>query len=240
MRSWTADRFLRTAGLALTDAQRAAVRHIHDWRLLVPAYIGRSRPPADLTQVYCFGAAHGHTVSELVAAFRFQDLRLPTIHAFDSFEGLPDEEPGIAIPPVWSRGAFANSLDDFHRRVAPLNFEPGRLVVHPGWFADTLKTSDVAAGVLKPALYVDFDADLYCSTRDALEFMFAERLIRAGTLIGYDDWGDTKLWLAGESRAHQEATERHGVRATQLFSWGEPPLVRTLFRVDSVDGVRTD
>lgn len=236
MNAWTSGRFLGTAGLVLSAEERRRVENIHSWRFLIPKFVADAATSEPLADIYCFGAAHGHTVSELVAAFRFQALRLPTIHAFDSFEGLPDEEPGIAIPPVWRRGAFANSLEDFQRRVAPMNFAPGMLVVHAGWFADTLKAGDVAAGVLKPACYVDFDADLYCSTRDALAFMFGQRLIRAGTLIGYDDWGDTELWRAGESRAHQEVTERYGVRATQLFSWGEPPLVRTLFRVDSVAG----
>jgi hypothetical protein len=108
------------------------------------------------------------------------------------------------------------------------------VLVYPGWFCDTLDARLVTTGRFKPAAYVDVDADLYRSTRDALEFMFAHRLIRPGTLIGYDDWGDTTLWTAGESRAHLEVTRRYGVQATALFSWGESPLVRTLFRVDRV------
>jgi hypothetical protein len=197
-----------------------------------------SSPPhhrdESLTDIYCFGSAHGHTVSELVAGFRAYQLPLHRIHAYDSFEGLPDEEPGVPIPPVWTRGAFKNTLKSFHRRIATLDLAADVLMVHPGWFDQTLRREEVENGSLRPALYVDCDADLYRSTRDALAFMFAHQLIRPGTLIGYDDWGDTELWAAGESRAHREVTERYGAKTSQLWSWGEPPLMRTLFRVDSV------
>ena len=66
--------------------------------------------------------------------------------------------------------------------------------------------------------------------------MFAHKLIRAGTLIGYDDWGDTDLWTAGESRAHKEILAKYDVQTAQLFSWGEPPSIRKLFLVVAVAG----
>jgi hypothetical protein len=132
------------------------------------------------------------------------------------------------------RGAFTNTLENFSRRIATLHLAADVLVVHPGWFDHTLRREDVENGTLRPAIDIDCDVDLYRSTRDALEFMFAHRLIRPGTLLGYDDWGDTELWTAGESRAHREVTDRYGAKTTQLWSWGEPPLIRTLFRVDSV------
>ena len=106
--------------------------------------------------------------------------------------------------------------------------------VYAGWFKDTLDAQLVQKGVFKPAAYVDIDADLYSSTFEVLDFMFKNKLIRAGTLIGYDDWGDTDLWTAGESRAHKEIVAKYGARCAQLFSWGEPPLIRKLFLVVSL------
>ena len=72
---------------------------------------------------------------------------------------------------------------------------------------------------------------IYNSTMDVLNFLFSHKLIGPGTLIGYDDWGDTELWTAGESRAHKEIMEKYDVACAQLFSWGERPLIRKLFVV---------
>lgn len=235
LHEWSTDRFLELHGFRVTADERAHLENMHCWRFLIPRFL---EPVEDLKAIYCFGAAHGDTIRELVAAFRFRQLPIPPIHAFDSFEGLPDEDPGFEIPSFWTRGAFANTLEDFRSRVGVLELPADRLVVHPGWFADTLDPQDVIEGTLPPALYVDFDADLYRSTRDALEFMFANQLIRPGTLIGYDDWGDTELWRAGESRAHLEMTRRYRIATKPVFAWGEPPLMRVLFRVTEVDGAQ--
>ena len=42
--------------------------------------------------------------------------------------------------------------------------------------------------------------------------MLTNGLIRPGTWIGYDDWGSTARWSAGESQAHLEMARKHGVR----------------------------
>lgn len=52
-----------------------------------------------------------------------------------------------------------------------------------------------------------------------------------GTYIGYDDWGDTNLWIEGESRAHKEICEKYDISLEQGFSWGRAPCIRKLFRV---------
>ena len=44
---------------------------------------------------------------------------------------------------------------------------------------------------LKPALYVDFDLDIYSPTKFAFNYMMENNLIVPGTIIGYDDWGGT-------------------------------------------------
>lgn len=229
----TTDRFLRESGITPAAAIRGSIGDIHDWRLLVPHFL-RDASADDTRHIYCFGAAHGHTVSELVAGFRLLDLALPTIHVFDSFAGLPPEEPGMPAAPNFVPGAYACSLDEFRRRVDRLELPGEAVVVHAGWFRDTLRPELIADRGLMPALYVDVDCDLYGSTRDALRFMLQHDLIQPGTLIGYDDWGDSELLDGGESRAHRDIVAEFGVAVTELFSWGEPPLVRKLFRVERV------
>ena len=53
-----------------------------------------------------------------------------------------------------------------------------------------------------PALYLQIDCDLYVSAYQALDWMLANKLVVAGTIIGYDDW--TTGGEGGEAQAHHE------------------------------------
>ena len=154
---------------------------------------------------------------------------MPHLRLFDAFQGLPEEDAGISRPPVWEVGAYAAPRSKLEGRLRGFKVPEGRYTIHEGWFRDTLKEGLIADGSFRPAAYVDIDADLYNSTFDALDFPFEHKIITEGTLIGYDDWGDTDLWTAGESRAHKEIMEKHGAACAQVFSWGERPLIRKLF-----------
>ena len=234
-RVWTVDRLLETTDLDLSASERGELEYgIHSWRQLVPWYQRRfGRVPGG--EIYCFGVAHGSTVGTLVRGFRSRNMPVPAMHLFDSFLGLPEEEPGVAVPDIWMKGAFSAPRNQLQSMIASLGLPTDSYRIHEGWFKDTLKADLVEAGVFKPAAYVDIDADLYNSTLEVLDFLFAHSLIRPGTIIGYDDWGDTDLWTAGESRAHKEIMEKYGARCAQLLHWGERPLIRKLFLVVSVE-----
>lgn len=238
-RKWPLERFLATTDLYLSEAEKQEIKlGIYEWRLLVPWYLARFHSCGPDKQFYCFGVAHGSTVAGLVRGLRNRAMDVPHLHLFDSFEGLPKEEPGVAIPAVWEQGAFSAPRAKLQRTIDELGLANEDYSLHEGWFSRTLKDELVEDGTFKPAAYVDIDADLYNSTLEVLDFMFHHKLINAGTLIGYDDWGDTDLWTAGESRAHMEIAEKYGVQFAQLFSWGEQPSMRTLFLVVAVDGAQ--
>ena len=233
-RVWSTDRLLATTDLNLSEAERAELIYgIHSWRQLVPLYLQRFGDN-DRSECYCFGVAHGSTLGTLVRGFRSRNMLVPKMHLFDSFSGLPVEEPGIAVPPVWTEGAFAAPRTKLEETIKSLNLPSQGYAIHDGWFKDTLKADLIESGEFGPAAYVYIDSDLYSSTFEVLDFLFAHKLIRAGTLIGYDDWGDTELWTAGESRAHNEIMQKYVVRSAQLLSWGERPLIRKLFLVVSI------
>lgn len=233
-RMWTVDRLLATTDLYLSEDERAELRYgIHSWRQLVPRYLERFDGVGE-GEIYCFGVAHGSTVGTLVTGFRDRNMPVPKMHLFDSFSGLPPEAPGVAVPAVWTQGAFSAPRTKLEEKIRSLNLPPNGYKIHDGWFKDTLKPDLVESDEFKPAIYVDIDADLYSSTIDVLDFLLAQSLIQVGTIIGYDDWGDTELWTAGESRAHEEMMQKHGVRCAQLLSWGERPLIRKLFLVVSI------
>ncbi|MEZ5922149.1 MAG: TylF/MycF/NovP-related O-methyltransferase [Parvularculaceae bacterium] len=235
MNVWPVKRFLPTTDLDLSAEEQAEIKNaIHGWRQLVPWYLRRFRPAPDDGEFYCFGVAHGSTVDGLVTALRDRKMPVPHIHLFDSFQGLPQEDPNVAVPLVWKAGAYAAPRSKLEARIDSLQLPKGNYTIHEGWFSETLKPALVASGEFKPAAYVDIDADLYNSTAEILDFMFSQKLIGPGTLIGYDDWGDTDLWTAGESRAHKEIVAKYGAQCAQLFSWGQAPLIKKLFLVVSI------
>jgi hypothetical protein len=88
---------------------------------------------------------------------------------------------------------------------------------------------------MKPAVFVDLDADIYSSTYTALDFMFRNGLIQRGTLLAYDDWGGTPGWQTysdGESRAHNEICNKYKVQVQHMVQYGYSyPHVQKVFLV---------
>jgi len=84
-----------------------------------------------------------------------------------------------------------------------------------GFFSDSLTPTLKAERKMKPALIVDCDVDLYISAYECLDWMLANGLIVAGTIVYYDDVSVVKE-EAGELRAHNELTEKYDVRWRKL------------------------
>lgn len=146
-------------------------RGIDDWRFLVPRYLARFGFDEN-NQIYCFGTANGGTMLGLVLGFSHRCLRLPHLHIFDSFLGLPAEHPDVKVPPIWNIRAFAAPPSTLNHLIRTLKLPDENYSIHNGWFKDTLQSRLVENGTFRRAVYVDIDADLYGSTVDALDFMF--------------------------------------------------------------------
>jgi hypothetical protein len=109
------------------------------------------------------------------------------LHGFDSFEGLPEDWDGFR-----RKGTFA-----LNGRLP--EFTDTRVVLHEGWFSDTLP------GFESPRherLVVHLDADLYSSTDFVLRTI--ERLIIPGAVLIFDEFCDR----FHELRAFHEYLER--------------------------------
>ena len=104
---------------------------------------------------------------------------------FDSFQGLPigaEHEDGGA----WREGDFACDLGLVRQRMAEAGVDEGRVSLVKGWFDDTL-TDETKAGLgLRKASLIMIDADLYSSSKLALNF--CADLIRDEAFIFFDDW----------------------------------------------------
>ena len=80
---------------------------------------------------------------------------------------------------------------------------------------------------------MEIDCDLYVSSVQALDFMFRNRLIVSGTLIGYDDWWVVPCvaknrWISAlevdEGLAHAEMAKRLRCRVYLLGGSLQVPL----------------
>jgi hypothetical protein len=126
-----------------------------------------------------FGVASGRTIRHLAG------LTSRTIHGFDSFEGLPE-----AWRPGFEKGAFAQ----------PLPTVPNNVVLHKGWFSETLpkfleQHSDSVA-------LLHIDCDLYSSTSLVLKYL--KERVRSGTVIVFDEYFNYPGWRQHEHKAFEE------------------------------------
>ena len=110
----------------------------------------------------------------------------------------------------WSKGAF-NAADMLQAHsFMGLTVQLDRYIADDrvrwirGFFNKSLTNSLARQQDMRPALFVDIDCDLYSSAYQGLDWMFQNRLIAQGTIIGYDDWG-----IRGEKRAHREIAAKY-------------------------------
>jgi tetratricopeptide (TPR) repeat protein len=142
-----------------------------------------------------FGVRHGTSTRVLAA-------HAARLHAFDSFQGLP--EPWYGREP----GAFttAGEVPDL----------PAHVEVHVGLFSQTLPV--YLAQRPAPPRLVHVDSDLYSSARDVLSALGSS--IGPGCVIVFDEYIGNDRWREDEHRAFREAVASHRWRYRYLaFNW---------------------
>jgi hypothetical protein len=142
-----------------------------------------------------FGVFAGGTI-HYIANFKRDQI----IHGFDSFEGLPMKWTGKNL----NHGTF--SLAGKLPRV------PSNVILHKGWFCDTLPAWHTQ--FKEPVAFVHIDCDIYSSTVDALNGI-ADRL-KPGTVIVFDEYFNYPDWESHEFKAWQEFVTMHQVRYEYL------------------------
>lgn len=123
-----------------------------------------------------------------------------TIHGFDSFAGLPEDWSGTPL----RKGRF-----HIRRRLPRM---PGNVVLHRGWFEESLPEFKQEFG--EPIAYMHVDCDIYSSTRTVFK-CFADRIV-PGTVIVFDEYFNYPNWRQHEYRAFQEFVAGHGVNYKYL------------------------
>jgi len=160
------------------------------WRLLVPAVVHaieelRLSPARRRHQSYYhFGIFQGASVYYYREQFPSAKFLM-----FDSFIGLPAEQPGELQRATWLKGTFLVREGDIAERLVRDLGGPSLNRVERGFFNESL-TAALAASMPGPAALVDVDSDIYISAFQALDWLFQFELVQPGTLVLYDDWMD--------------------------------------------------
>jgi len=157
--------------------------HPHDTLRFALAQVDAQAPGLALE----FGVASGATLG--IIAHEVSEDR-PVV-GFDSFEGLPE---------TWRTGFPAGS----YAQAPPLYVSGAEIVA--GLFADTLP------GFLLehqgPVAFAHFDADLYSSTKTALD-LIGDRLV-PGAVLAFDEYFNYPGWRRHEHRAFREFIDGTG------------------------------
>lgn len=162
------------------------------------------------------------------------------LHLFDSFKGLPkpespvDKESPHVRSGVWQEGTcFVLSQDDL-RGVCSKFLDEDRIVIHEGWFRDTLPKLE--PGAKFSMLHID--CDLYESTVDVLDYCFSGALPQEGAAVFFDDWDDNRASPRfGERKAWSEAVEKFSIVCSEGREYG---VAGKKFIVHSYKGMRRE
>jgi hypothetical protein len=136
-----------------------------------------------------FGVFEGKSINYLASL-----NKKVTFHGFDSFEGLPEQ---------WFMGHKV--IEKGHFAVSELPQVVPNVVLHEGWFEDTIPTwkKDHTGHIS----FINIDCDLYKSTQTILSLLNDQ--IVSGTLLRFDDLLPSHIspypkWEEGEWKALSE------------------------------------
>src|SRR6266850_7960967 len=170
----------------------------------------------------------GRTAATMAKALAIHDHYRPEprrLHLFDSFSGLPpaeavaDRDAPHVRAGVWGPGTCHGiTSDDLRKKCA--DFLPReRIVIHAGWFNETLPR--IGPGTRFALIHID--CDLYQSAMDVLSHVFENRLASEGMALFFDDWNPNHASPEfGERRAWRDVTQRFGVQYSDSgeYGWG--------------------
>ncbi|MAH84082.1 MAG: hypothetical protein CBB68_07025 [Rhodospirillaceae bacterium TMED8] len=135
-----------------------------------------------------FGVAGGDSIRYIASKTH------RTVHGFDSFRGLPEDWPG------------RHELRGHYSTEGHVPSVPSNVVLHEGWFEQTLPLFLEANP--DPAAMIHVDCDLYSATKTLLEAL-SDRLTK-NTIIVFDEYFNFVGWRNHEFRAFQEfITDKH-------------------------------
>ncbi len=183
--------------------------------------------------IYIFGVWSGVSTKLVSEYLKEQQVPYDTMLGFDSFIGLPEEDPALrhrehTIGKYSSTGLYKKTIAETMKLIKEGVGNP-RLILFPGFFSQVL--TERFKSQCSVASFVDIDVDLHGSTVEVLRFRFTGGLVGRGTTIYFDDWGATQEYKGGESLAWREMTEKYNIKYEEIHSSGEPPYTVKVFKI---------
>ena len=136
-----------------------------------------------------FGVYKGSSFARVYNRLRNNDNRNVFLKrrffAFDSFEGLPDSNEEH-LPEQYAKGAYSSGLKTFYSNIKRRRVDLGKVVAVKGFYNESLTEDLRAKHSMGKLALAYFDADLYESTIDALNFVTPH--VQKGTILVFDDW----------------------------------------------------
>jgi O-methyltransferase len=135
---------------------------------------------------------------------------------FDSFKGLPEStaEPDLHSPHVqagiWAAGTCkVLSKDQLLSAITSrTRLSEDRIQMYEGWYKSTVPTLPRSTRLS----LIHVDCDLYQSTLDALDPLFAAGQLSEGAVILFDDWNCNRASpLYGEQKAWSELVAKYSI-----------------------------
>ena len=182
----------REAAVYIRRHMASANMYPDRWRLLQAA-VGEARPGGLFLEFGVETGASANFIARLIGAGNEPAV----LHAFDSFEGLPDSWDGT----FETRGKFT-----LGGKIPRL---PANVEIHKGWFENTLPGFRVDHQDSTISL-LHIDCDLYSSTRTVLEQL--GDLLLPGSIVVFDEYLNYHGWKNHEFKAWQEFVDVNQVK----------------------------
>ena len=187
-----------------------------DWPLYADSMIGYKRMsnvqdcvisaiknnvPGDFIET---GVWRGGTVIFMRAILKAFDITDRVVWAADSFEGLPEPEPGKYAEDkddvFYTFDELRISLDVVKSNFRKYDLLDDQVKFLKGWFKDTLPTAPI-----EKLAVLRLDGDMYESTMDGLVNLYPK--LSVGGFLIVDDWGSVK----GCQAAINDYRKKHGI-----------------------------
>lgn len=177
--------------------------------------------PGDVVDLGCNAGDSTIVMQRIISALAPQKH----VHAFDSFEGLPELSANDKADGVYDKGYMAAGIDRITERFKALGLKLPQL--HKGWFEAT-----VPSELPEKISFALIDGDLYESTRHVLPHVYARMAPGAiGMIAVYYD--ETLLPRKGISGGFMSPGVK---RATDEFFADKPEKVSVLYANEYSNG----
>lgn len=135
-----------------------------------------------------FGTARGYSFSKMLYATRYLGMEdSVTVHAFDTFEGLPESELDADMGLMandYAQGAYRGNYEELTRYCKARGFKNFKL--HKGRFNDTLVKETVDQFRESQPILIWVDCDYYSSSATLFERLL--QVIPTGCVLYFDEY----------------------------------------------------